>query len=75
MGQYVCNSWRGGGGRRHPVREGHFHRNSYQVKIAILTTGMAISPTHFIVVVVSLNSQKGVAWVVGFAIKGRGGSH
>ena len=46
-----------------------------QVKIAILTTGMAISPAHFVVVVVRLNPQEGVAWVVGFAIKGRGGSH
>ncbi len=40
----------------------------------ILTTGMAISPAHF-VVVDRLNPQEGVARVVGFAIKGRGGSH
>ena len=40
----------------------------------ILTTGMAISPAHFVVVVVvRLNPQEGVAWVVGFATKGRGG--
>ena len=36
---------------------------------------MAISPAHFVVVVVRLNPQEYVAWVVGFAIKGRGGSH
>ena len=41
----------------------------------ILTTGMAISPAHFVVVAVRLNSQEGVAWVVGFVIKGRGGLH
>ena len=37
----------------------------------LLTTGMAICPTHFVVVdVVRLNPQEGVARVVGFAIKG-----
>ena len=41
----------------------------------ILTTGMAMRPAHFVVVVVRLNPQDGVAWVVGFAIKGRGGLH
>ena len=47
-----------------------------QVKIVILTTGMAISPAHFVVVVVvRLNPQEGMAWVVGFVIKGRGGLH
>ena len=50
-----------------------------QVKIVILTTGMAISPAHFVVVVVvvgvRLNPQEGMTWVVGFVIKGRGGLH
>ena len=35
---------------------------------------MAISPAHFVVVVVRLNPQEGTAWVVAFAIKGEGGS-
>ncbi len=44
-----------------------------KVKIVILTTGMAICPAHF-VVVVRLNPQEGTAWVVAFAIKAEGGS-
>ncbi len=40
----------------------------------ILTPGMAISPAHFVVVVVKLNPQEGMAWVVAFAINAEGGS-
>ncbi len=36
---------------------------------------MAISPAHFVVVIVRLNPQEGAAYVVGFAIKGRRESH
>ena len=47
---------------------------SGMAKIAILITGVAISPAHFVVVVVRLNPKEGTALVVGFEIKGRGGS-
>ena len=46
----------------------------HQVKLVIPTTGTAVSPAHFVVVVVRLNPQDGTALVVAFAIKGEGGS-